>query len=51
MIATVEALRAWIPRVEKRGFVLVPLSAVVKHQMTRRAAAAAAAQAQPPSQP
>jgi uncharacterized protein len=45
---TVEALRSWIPRVQKRGFVLVPLSAVVKHQMARRAAAAQAqVQAQP----
>jgi polysaccharide deacetylase 2 family uncharacterized protein YibQ len=47
---TVAALRAWIPRVEKRGFVLVPLSAVVKHQMTRRAAAGAA-RAQPQARP
>ena len=41
-LETVEALRAWIPRAEKSGFLLVPLSAVVKHQMARRAAAAAA---------
>jgi polysaccharide deacetylase 2 family uncharacterized protein YibQ len=46
-LETVEALRAWIPSVQKRGFVLVPLSAVVKHQMARRSAAAQAQQTQP----
>jgi polysaccharide deacetylase 2 family uncharacterized protein YibQ len=33
--ATIEALAAWLPTVESRGFVLVPLSAVLRH---RRAA-------------
>ena len=28
--ATIEALASWLPEVQKRGFVLVPVSAVVR---------------------
>ncbi|WP_299399435.1 divergent polysaccharide deacetylase family protein [Pelagibius sp.] len=31
--ATVEALAAWIPEMRARGFVLVPISAVVRHRL------------------
>lgn len=31
--ATVQALRAWIPGAKKRGFILVPVSAVVKRKL------------------
>lgn len=30
--ATIAALRDWLPRLERRGFALVPLSAVVRHR-------------------
>ncbi len=31
---TLEALKAWLPRMQADGIVLVPLSAIVRHQMT-----------------
>jgi polysaccharide deacetylase 2 family uncharacterized protein YibQ len=31
--ATLQALKTWIPAVQKRGFVLVPLSAIVRRRM------------------
>ena len=31
---TLEALQAWLPRMQADGIVLVPLSAIVRHQMT-----------------
>jgi hypothetical protein len=33
---TIAALRAWLPTLEERGFVLVPISAVVEHLEARR---------------
>lgn len=30
--ATIEALRSWLPSLEQRGFVLVPISSVVAHE-------------------
>ena len=36
--ATAEALRLWIPEVQKRGFKLVPVSAVVRRLMNERKA-------------
>jgi hypothetical protein len=35
---TIAALRAWLPTLEERGFVLVPISAIVEHLEARRAA-------------
>ena len=32
--ATIAALRAWLPLLGEKGFVLVPVSAVVRHRMT-----------------
>jgi polysaccharide deacetylase 2 family uncharacterized protein YibQ len=33
---TIAALRNWLPSLRKKGFALVPLSAVVRHRMTER---------------
>jgi uncharacterized protein len=32
--ATIAALKAWLPLLGEKGFVLVPVSAVVRHRMT-----------------